>query len=129
VPTWTREELEAAADRGAAWLDEHRSGWWQEPSQVDEGIDLELLDMGGSCQCVGGQLEGTFPNFQDEYRLDSVAVVRLGFMLKPTPPLPVVTDAELTVWEDEVDAGYAVLTDRWRHLISTRRTAAKEGAR
>lgn len=43
------EELSVRVERGAAWLDETRPGWWRE-------VDLATLDLGSSCRCVLGQV-------------------------------------------------------------------------
>lgn len=45
----THEQLQAAVDRGAAWLDEYEPYWWKH-------IELATFDISSPCRCVLGQV-------------------------------------------------------------------------
>lgn len=95
---------------GAAWLDEHRPGWWQR-------INLDTLDLGDPCKCVLGQEYGQFGNAPDEmwdhgsnaHRRDRA----MGFNAEAV---------DFGRGDDEFDA----LTAAWRTLITARRDAAAD---
>lgn len=47
---------EAEIARGMAWLDTHRPGWEQD-------VNLHQLNMDSPCQCILGQLWGSYYKF------------------------------------------------------------------
>lgn len=87
-------------EAGAAWLDEHRPGWWQR-------TDVDMLAMHSRCRCVLGQEFGDY--YMVPLMLDES--VTLGFDCKHIDGEPAKT---------EFDA----LTEAWRTLIETRRAEA-----
>lgn len=101
-------DITERVQRGAALLDEKRPGWWRE-------IDLGRLDIGSSCNCVGGQLSGGLCSF-------SVTMESLDLD----------GEEEFTGHGFEADgndhatveADYAALTVVWRDLITARREMA-----
>lgn len=91
-------------ERGAALLDEKRPGWL-------DVIDVARLDIGSSCNCVGGQVGralhlGTFVDVMGD----------LGLL---------VTEEAAYGFEHDTEAGYEDLTTAWRSLILARRAAAQ----
>lgn len=100
TPTATVEQRVAA---GAAWLDEHEPGW-------ADRIDVAELDVGMSCSCVLGQLDGDFHDGMQERGLSVARAGQLGFTLTED-------ESSMNV-SDEFDA----LTAAWRQLIETRRS-------
>jgi hypothetical protein len=114
----TVEELQAAAARGAVWLDQVCDGWWEEATYrpFDHkrigGIELDDLDMSDPRECVGGQLEERWGQFLYEYQfaLDDVG-----------------EDAEFQLGFDTPHLGgsslerYAILTEAWKSEIRRRR--------
>lgn len=114
----TPQELQAAAARGAAWLDRVREGWWEPGTyrEVDRerigGIELDELDMGDPVACVAGQLEGRWGMFCYEYQhvlAEAVGGEDAVFVL----------GLDSTVGDDE---SYEILTEAWRNEILRRRT-------
>lgn len=63
------DRIEAAARRGAIWLDSKQPGWYRE-------IDLEDFDMHSDYMCVLGQLEGSYVEGLRKYGLDVLAPIR-----------------------------------------------------
>lgn len=106
VPT-VAERVQA----GAAYLDEHEPGW------VDR-IDLETLDINSQCQCILGQLHGSY---RDAPPVEAAAdadgshygvlawAIPLGFGMN---------------WNDCITDGRK-LTAAWRELISARRAGGE----
>jgi len=86
---------------GAAWLDEHRPGWWQR-------INLETLDLGDPCRCVLGQEYGHFDGRPEEVDFHED---EFGF------------DRRARTFEvyTEIERDYRMLTAEWRELIQARR--------
>lgn len=111
--TATAEELEASARAGAKLLDLYDPGWWHQDSGHIQlaAIDLSVLDINSTGQCVLGQRYG-------EYRA-GMAVLGLectdadsepyGF----SPPLGEDLDADR--------ANSDLLTWAWKELIAARR--------
>lgn len=94
-------------ERGAAFLDEKRPGWWRE-------IDLSLLDIRSACNCVIGQLHN------GRY-VDGVAALGIE---REAP------DYGMELWRTDfapVDAHWILmdLTDAWSELIQQRRRKAR----
>lgn len=56
----TEDSTDAKVARGAAWLDRHIPGWWEEPDGVAKRIDMDLLDVSHCSECLIGQLIGLF---------------------------------------------------------------------
>lgn len=106
----TAEDITARVQRGADLLDEKRPGWWQE-------INLGRLDIGSSCNCVGGQLSGGLCSFiatMESLDLDANAedeFVRYGFEADGND-------------HATIEADYAGLTAAWHDLITARREMA-----
>lgn len=99
-------------DAGAAYLDEHRPGWWQR-------TDVDGLDLTNPCHCVLGQEYGSFwavpplkkyevdgPFGDDELAEVLAFAVPLGF----------------DSGDDEGWGQVAELTAEWRRLIESRRS-------
>lgn len=98
--------IEERVTAGAAWLDEHRPGWWQR-------IDLETLDLGDPCKCVLGQEYGDFGVAPAEVAGASEPAVAFGFDVHSSWFGRVRTEAD-------VEAECAALTAEWRWLIEQR---------
>lgn len=96
-------------EAGAAWLDEHKPGWWHT-------INLDTLDIGSSCNCVLGQTYGDYTESPFLARWDAddwqnyLGAVR-GFN----------SSADVETREQE-QADIAALTVAWRTLIEERRS-------
>jgi hypothetical protein len=94
-------------EAGAAWLDEHKPGWWQT-------IDLDTLDIRSDCNCVLGQTYGNYcdaPLGSRYHRNKYLGDVR-GF-----------NSDESTHSDDDAElADYAALTAAWRALVEERRS-------
>src|SRR5438309_1704809 len=104
-------DLQAAVQRGAAWLDEHQPDWWRK-------IDTQLLDLNNPCRCVLGQLRGDY-------------AVYLHTAWKQARP-DYEADLALLEWSDmngfsasgpAADADLAMLTSYWLEEIAWRRSA------
>jgi hypothetical protein len=94
--------IEQRVEAGAAWLDEHRPGWWKR-------TDLTTLHMELPCFCVLGQEYGSFytaPIPDDD-------TVTLGFDAWGIGP-------------SEQIADFAALNTAWATLIELRRAEAGE---
>lgn len=86
-------------ERGATLLDEHMPGW--------EGrIDLERLNLASACDCVVGQLLGSYRYVYVDLYIKSGTTY--GF--ESTPP-----------------GNYSGLTRAWRKLIRARLASREEG--
>ena len=101
------DSITERVERGAALLDEKRPGW------VDV-IDLDDLNLGDGCTCIGGQLCGSKTGTEEDYvifvrdlGLDRAGEAACGF-------------------DDpgDDDDDYAALTAAWRDLIIRRRESA-----
>jgi hypothetical protein len=102
VPLPTVAERVAA---GAAWLDEHKPGWWQR-------TDLDRLDVASERHCPLAQEYGTY------YRAPVMThdqARTLGFDCS-------LAAAELGAMAEDFE--FAELTETWRALIEDRRGAA-----
>ncbi len=68
----TTEDIDAAVERGVAWLDENLPDW------KDRVSSPEILD---HCNCVLAQLskDGDFYDAKSEFDLTSEESIRLGF--------------------------------------------------
>ena len=86
-------------ERGAALLDERRPGWWK-------GIDLGRLDIKSDCNCIAGQLGGSY----------MPGVESLGLYVMEV-------EAAHGFEFEESTAEYPALTEAWRELIQRRRLA------
>ena len=109
VTTTTVPTVAERVQAGAAWLDEHESGW------VDR-IDLDRLDINSECQCILGQLHGSYkaaPPVQDAADANGAHYGVLGWAI----PL----GFGLDWWDCKTDG--RELTAAWRELIATRRAA------
>jgi hypothetical protein len=108
---------------GAAWLDQHRPGWWK-----SDRFDLGNFSLSDGCRCVVGQIYITEIDGFDDRDTDSAfdeaitdAWLDLTFELATDlgfyagPPLQ---------YSDE----YAELDREWRRLIEERREKTLEGA-
>lgn len=104
-----RDDARAKVRRGMGFLDEWRSNWL-------DVIDVDRLDIGLSCACVWGQLEGDF--WTGIARTGHATINEFG-TIRPD-------------WDWAVDHGfasptsldyanYAVLTAVWREEITVRR--------
>lgn len=111
--TTTTATVEQRVQAGAAWLDEHETGW------VDR-IDLDRLSLEHCKRCVLGQVFGDYydaplagaPYSTEELYAYADAAQPLGFT---------------GTRHDEMygtDEEYAELTEAWRQLIETRRAGA-----
>jgi hypothetical protein len=94
--------------KGAALLDEKVPGW-------DQRIDLEILAMRGTCECVLGQLFEPTPEGADGYwvGLDRLAISRLGAAHA--------AEYGFACETSEIES-YVALGAEWRRLIGARRT-------
>jgi hypothetical protein len=86
---------------GAAFLDEHDPGWFRR-------VHVASLRLEDCFSCVLGQLAGRYDDGLDEYGLDAVRSVDLGF-------------GELGFLV--ADCNYGALTAEWARVIRERRTA------
>ena len=98
------DPISERVERGAALLDEKQPGWL-------DMIDLARLDIGSSCNCVGGQIGralhlGTFVDVMGDLGLRASEEAEYGF-------------------EHDAEADYDELTAAWRTLILARRAAAQ----
>ena len=84
--------------RGAAFLDETRPGWWRV-------IDLGLLDIASPCRCTLGQL-GAWDG------IGATLAIACGFL------------SYCAAVGEHPTAEYAELTAAWRELTEKRRTVA-----
>jgi hypothetical protein len=138
-PAWVQQDIttaaQAAAAEGSAWLDQVQPGWWQEPFDTPGspgarigGIVLEELDMAHTCDCVGGQLDGTYRAFADRYQLTMDDAARLGLLAPHAlqPYLPEYNTAAWEAWDARTDGEYQALTVAWAAEITRRR---QEGRR
>jgi hypothetical protein len=91
--------------KGLAWVKERYS-----PDQLAE-VDLEKLDMHDVCQCLLGQLEGSYRDAQVKYGLFHDQCVQLGFEAegRNVPSSP--------IWQRK----YRLLTNLWRKTLLAER--------
>lgn len=99
-----RERVEA----GAAWLDLHRPGWWQQ-------IDLAKLNVRHECRCVLGQLFGSY--YRAPISLDESCT--LGF--DASGAIAVLDHDADEPGYAEMDDEFDALTAAWTALILSRR--------
>lgn len=97
----TTSDIAARVAAGAAWLDEHRPGWWQR-------TNLDRLRMRNCVACVLGQEYGSYDNAPITMDLS----VALGF------------DAEVDGSPDRPDSEFTALDEAWIALIEQRRAEA-----
>lgn len=105
-------------DAGAAWLDEHRPGWWQR-------INLDTLDLGEPCRCVLGQefAPDVDPDGRD-------LVVANGYQLavaklRDGPPAAFALGFTITGARAYEELSWETLTAAWRELILARRAGTE----
>lgn len=94
--------IEERVARGAAWLDANRDGWF-------DAIDLDILLLRSPCNCVLGQLDGSY---DDSPALNEIDTVAHGFM------------AGGLGWSGKAAREFADLDNEWRRVITERRAAA-----
>jgi len=87
-------------ERGAALLDERLPGW-------DAEIDVENLNMSNACDCVFGQLFGSYDKGLRVLVMDQGTSKTFGFFVWPT-------------------SRWSSLSFAWRNLIRERRAARAE---
>ena len=97
----TAPDYAARAAAGAAFLDGQVPGWAGQ-------VDLATLDLADSCDCVLGQLGGSFQDTVEDLHLSQDDAVDLGFTIPP----------------DESYHRWAELDAAWAREIVTRREAA-----
>ena len=100
------DSITERVERGAALLDEKRPGW------VDV-IDLDDLNLGDGCTCIGGQFCGKKTGTEEDY-LIFITEIGLDFA------------GEIAHGFDgpRLEGEYAALTAAWRDLIIRRRESA-----
>lgn len=104
----TREEIDARAAKGAAWMDENAKGW-------HKLVDPENLDMASSCDCVWGQAFERFHYGKVKMKVDPIEY-GLTFDL---------FDVEETDQDGKprykFEAVFPMLTEAWKAEIVKRR--------
>ena len=100
------EKARARAAAGSALLDRMVPGWWRI-------VKLRPLDIGDSCNCVTGQLFGTYGDGLTELGLELDEAKAYGFD---------------TASQDS-GSNYWILTRSWKDEIRRRREGEKVGRR
>ena len=91
--------IEERVERGAALLDAKRPEWWR-------GLDLGRLDIQSDCNCIAGQLGGSYAPTVESLGLYVMEVeAAYGFEFEESP------------------GEYTALTAAWREVIQRRRLA------
>lgn len=100
-------EIELAPQRataGAEWFDEHHPGWYTR-------VNPDTLNIGDDCNCVVGQLFGSFSETAGRLMRQKMQVAR-GILVP-----------RVNMNLHNLDRYYETITDAWRHEVQSRLAA------